>query len=93
MKTTKAFIAILISLSLMSATPALAKGGRGGGKATKSTTSYNTDGSSSGVRTGGKRGNQPCSGKGAVLNRVPQTANLCAMTAQSADPKKSVNNI
>jgi len=31
--------------------------------------------------------------KGAVLNRVPQTANLCAMTAQSADPKKSVNNI
>lgn len=63
MKVTKAFIAILISLSLMSATPALAKGGRGGGKATKSTTSYNTDGGSSGVRTGGKRGNQPCSGK------------------------------
>jgi hypothetical protein len=31
--------------------------------------------------------------KGAVLNRVPQTANLCAMTAQSADPKRSVNNI
>lgn len=31
--------------------------------------------------------------KGAVLNRVPQTANLCAMMAQSADPKKSVNNI
>lgn len=93
MKTTKTLIAILISLSLMSATPALAKGGRGGGKATKSTTSYNTDGSSSGVRTGGKRGINRVAVKGAVLNRVPQTANLCAMMAQSADPKKSVNNI
>lgn len=93
MKATKAFIAILISLSLMSATPALAKGGRGGGKATKSTTSYNTDGGSSGVRTGGKRGNQPCSGKRGGVKSCTTDGNLCAMTAQSADPKKSVNNI
>lgn len=73
MKITQILVAVVASLTLITATPAVAKGGKSGGKATsskssgKSTKGVSSGGSASVPSGGGGRGRQPCSGsKGGI---------------------------
>lgn len=74
MKLTQILVAVVASLTLITTTPAVAKGGKSGGKATsskssggKSTKGVSSGGSASVPSGGGGRGRQPCSGsKGGI---------------------------
>ena len=85
MSIVKVFIAVLASLTLITATPAVAKGGKT--KSSKSS-SYKGGSSGSGSYSGGGRGNKPCSGKKGGIKACTSSGKFMCMDGTISKSKR-----